>query len=372
MRPVSRTVRRSTGDSAGAPGLFRVDANTTPFGSEDATPGSRACVRVRALLGRVGRAGLPGAFWCASPFHWPFLVRSLLVRRPPGRGCPVCGCCWFFSCYFLLLLPFSPSLRPRCVLLCMFSGPTCLGPWRLVPPPFFFVFPPPFCAPRCLLLCVFSGLGCAGPWRLVAPPPLFISPPPPCCLWLFLLSGCLGPLRPPSPLFFLFFFPRYFPFFLCQLCVRGGFVCLGPSGVPPWCCPCHCSVCAGWCCVVLAVGPGCPVLSPGGSWCRASVVLCGRWTGKNQRPMGRTHWGDPADPPGQWQERYSKASGPSPARLHRGPWQTSPGAMEATGDRRAGTQSSRGSPAKQRGPATQATRMRRSYRKLAGAIPLVV
>ena len=38
------------------------------FGSEDATPGSRACVRVLALLGRVGRAGLPGAFWCASPF----------------------------------------------------------------------------------------------------------------------------------------------------------------------------------------------------------------------------------------------------------------------------------------------------------------
>ena len=28
----------------------------------------RVCVRVRALLGRVGRAGLPGAFWCASPF----------------------------------------------------------------------------------------------------------------------------------------------------------------------------------------------------------------------------------------------------------------------------------------------------------------
>ena len=88
--------------------------------------------------------------------------------------------------------------------------------------------------------------------------------------------------------------------------------------------------------------------------------------------MGRTHRGDPADPPGQWQERYSKATGPSPARLHRGPWQTSPGAMEATGDRRAGTQSRRGSPAKQSGPATQATRVRRSYRRQAGAIPLVV
>ena len=94
--------------------------------------------------------------------------------------------------------------------------------------------------------------------------------------------------------------------------------------------------------------------------------------GDRDVPMGRTHWGDPADPPGQWQERYSKATGPSPARLHRGPWQTSPGAMEATGDRRAGTQSRRGSPAKQSGPATQATRVRRSYRRQAGAIPLVV
>ena len=88
--------------------------------------------------------------------------------------------------------------------------------------------------------------------------------------------------------------------------------------------------------------------------------------------MSRTHWGDPADPPGQWQERYSKATGPSPARLHRGPWQTSPGAMEATGDRRAGTQSRRGSAAKQSGPATQTTRVGRSYLRLAGAIPLVV
>ena len=67
-----------------------------------------------------------------------------------------------------------------------------------------------------------------------------------------------------------------------------------------------------------------------------------------------------------------QATGRSLARLHRGPWQTSPGAMEATGDRRAGTQSRRGSPAKQSEPATAATRVRRSYRRLAGAIPLVV
>ena len=89
-------------------------------------------------------------------------------------------------------------------------------------------------------------------------------------------------------------------------------------------------------------------------------------------PQGQTHCGDPAGPPGQWQERYSKATGPSPARLHRGPWQTSPGAMEAANDRRVGKQPKRGSPVKQRGPATRATRVRRSYRRLTGAIPPVV
>ena len=76
---------------------------------------------VRALLGRVGRAGLPGALWCASPF--PLAALSFCFAwPPPGWGCPslfrcccrsslagVCGvwvgCClapvrvpWFFAC----------------------------------------------------------------------------------------------------------------------------------------------------------------------------------------------------------------------------------------------------------------------------------
>ena len=63
------------------------------------------------------------------------------------------------------------------------------------------------------------------------------------------------------------------------------------------------------------------------------TTRAGRETGKKQHPMGWTHWGDPADPLGQRQGRYPKAAGPSPVRLHRGQWQTSPGAMEATGDR---------------------------------------
>ena len=75
---------------------------------------------------------------------------------------------------------------------------------------------------------------------------------------------------------------------------------------------------------------------------------------------------------GQLQGGYPKGAGLSAARLHRRPWQTSPGAMETTGDRRACTQSRRGSPAKQIGPATQAKAVRRSYRRLAGAIPPMV
>ena len=184
-RPVSRTVRLATVDSAGAPGLFRVDADTAPFGSEDATPGSRVCVRVRALLGRVGRAGLLGAFWCASPFLWPFLVRSLIVRPPLGWSCSVCGCCWFF------FFTFSPSpplvVPPLCPALRVFRPRV---PWALAscrPPPLVFRPPPP----------VVSGVSCFPvAWGLCAPP-LFFSFVP-----------CFS--------FFRFFFP-----FFCQLCSAG-------------------------------------------------------------------------------------------------------------------------------------------------------
>ena len=188
----------------------------------------RTCVRVRALLGRVGRAGLPGAFWCASPFLWPFLLRSLLVRPPPGWGCPVCGCCWVFSSYFVSFPLLALVAHPLCPALPVFRPRV---PWALASCP-------PLCVPRCLLLCVFSGLGCPGPWRLVAPYPpprvlFFLScffflapsppaPPPPRCLWRFLLPGCLGPLRPPP--FFLFFVLLLF-FLLRVCCVCSGMSC---------------------------------------------------------------------------------------------------------------------------------------------------
>ena len=103
-RPVSRTVCRSTGDSPGALQLFRVDADTAPCGSEDATPGSRACVRVVALLGLVGRAGLPGAFWCALPF--PLTTLSFCFAwRPPGWGCPCLGPLFALPSPLLLFFP---------------------------------------------------------------------------------------------------------------------------------------------------------------------------------------------------------------------------------------------------------------------------
>ena len=42
------------------------------------------------FLGRVRRAGLPGAFWCASPF--PLAALSFcFARPPPGWGCPLLG-----------------------------------------------------------------------------------------------------------------------------------------------------------------------------------------------------------------------------------------------------------------------------------------
>ena len=190
------------------------------------------CVCVPCLAGSCGPAS-----W--SRFGSPHLSfgRSwfalCLIGPLRARVAPFVVVVGFF-CFFFLF-PFSSSLCPHCVLRCVFSGPGCLGPWRLTsppppPPPFFPSLPPLVCAPLSLALRVFRP---GVPWALACcSPPL--SPPPPCCLWRFPLSGCLGPLRPPSPpFFFLFFFPSFF----AGCAVRGGIVCLGPSGVPQWCCP---------------------------------------------------------------------------------------------------------------------------------------
>ena len=93
-----------------------------------------AGVRVLALCGRVGRAGLPGALWCASPF--PLAASSFCFAWPP----PGCG---------------GPPL-PRC---CCSSSLPC------APLVFFFFFvlcvrrpgPPGSCSPVCTL-CVWCGV----------------------------------------------------------------------------------------------------------------------------------------------------------------------------------------------------------------------
>ena len=191
-RPVSRTVRRSTRDSAGAPGLFCVDANTSPCRSEDATPGSRLCVRVLVRPGRVGRAGLPGAFWCASPF--PLAALSFCFAWPPrGWVCPGLGP------LFSRRLLFCFVLFSRFSVVFFLSPPLSLA---------FFGFRPRL--PWASALCVVCFVGLALPGSpcalafLVLPGrwPLFGGPPPlslaavavPCCFAPFFFSSCLRPL----------------------------------------------------------------------------------------------------------------------------------------------------------------------------------
>ena len=227
------------------------------LGRRTPRPGpARVCVR--ALLGRVGRAGLPGALWCASAFPVAGLGALFVCSAPSGLGLP---------CLRLLLgFVFSfPFLCPCCLRLSVFADPGCLGPGRLVvlrPPPFFSSCAPLSPAfvgsrpgvPRALALC--------GP--PVWPSSLLVFSPP--------------PLRP--PLFFLFsFFFRFclFWFFFLFPCpglpvVRflGWFVCPGLWGVlvcvavslgAPWLCPfCVC------CCLSRCVVVVCFVLC---------LVLCG-------------------------------------------------------------------------------------------------
>ena len=179
-RPVSRTVRRATQDSAGAPELFRVDTDNSPSGSEDATPRSRACVRALFRPGRVGRAGLPGSFWCAPPF--PLAALSFCFARPPtGWGCPLLG-------PFFALPSFPPVFPPPSLFLFFLffffrAPPLSLAffcfwrqvPWALAlcfsfspPPGLWFRIFSSFCVcPLCLWFSLVSGPGYPGTWRCV-------------------------------------------------------------------------------------------------------------------------------------------------------------------------------------------------------------
>ena len=248
-----------------------MDADTALCGSEDATPGSSVCVcACSSWLGWAGRP--PGRVLVRLNFHLAVLGALLACSAPSGKGLPRLWLLLGFS--FSSFSPSPPLLRPRCVLLCVFSGPGCLGPWRLVAPrpPLFFSFSPsPYSVcPVVSCFSCFPASGALGLGLLLPPPPppcpfFFVfcpPPPPPSCLWRFLLSGCLGCLRPPPPPFFLFFV--FFPFFsFCRLCGAG-------------------RVCASWAvgCARVCLGGAVPVVAlcalAGVLWCwlLGLAVLC--------------------------------------------------------------------------------------------------
>ena len=246
-------------------------------------PGCCVCA-CPAWPGRAGRP--PGRVLVRLTFPLAFLASLFACSAPSGLGLPCLCLLLGFLCFFLLLFPFSPLLRPRCVLLCAFSGPGCPGPWRLVPPPLFFLIPsPPSVRPVVSCFACFPAWGALGLGVLLPPPPFvfcFLPPPPPCCLWRFLLSGCLWPLRPPTPFFFssccFFFFTA-----ARLLCVFWAAVLCVPCPARSLCCARR--LCCFWWPVLLvpgvtafcwgsAGGSGCPALSFGGVcrlWCPCLV-----------------------------------------------------------------------------------------------------
>ena len=195
-----------------------------------------AGVRVLALCGRVGRAGLPGALWCASPF--PLAALSFCFAwPPPAWGCPPLSCCpcrsslpWRRALVVFLGLPLPASSCARASFVSL-AWPLAALWWFLPPPPpflclgvfvapawclgvvffffFFFLFfssPSSPVRPRCLRLSLVSGPGCPGPRRcalfallafrlsaLRALVPLSCFPPG----WCLLPVGCCPPPPPP-------------------------------------------------------------------------------------------------------------------------------------------------------------------------------
>ena len=99
-----------------------------------------AGVRVLALCGRVGRAGLPGALWCASPFHLAALS-FCFAWPPPGWGCPPLSCCpcrsslpWRRALVVFLGLPLPASSCARASFVSP-AWPLAALWWFLPPPP---------------------------------------------------------------------------------------------------------------------------------------------------------------------------------------------------------------------------------------------
>ena len=250
-RLVSRTVRRSTGDWAGAPGLFRVDADTSPAGRRTPRPGPVLVCVCSSFVARSGGPASQARF--GAPQLFPVAALSFcFARPPPGWGCPFLGL-FFFFCSFLRA-PFVSCFF-------WFPAPGALGLGALFsfPPPrpvffflflFFLSFAPPLSlaffgfrprVPWALAPCVVCSVGLlllgspcalaslvslarplAAPWWLPPPPPL------PFCVSRF--------LSPPGALGFFFSFLLPFPF--CASDVSGflWFPAPGAAGLGAVCC----------------------------------------------------------------------------------------------------------------------------------------
>ena len=118
------------------------------FGSEGATLGSHACVRVLVLLGRVGRVGLPGAVWCDSLFFWLLCPSSFLG---PLQGWCVPFVSFYLPSFFSFCFFSFSSVRPAVSCFLWFPTPGVLGPravWPLPPPLALSCFPLAFAADR--------------------------------------------------------------------------------------------------------------------------------------------------------------------------------------------------------------------------------
>ena len=146
----------------------------------NATPGSRACVRVRAFLAGSGGPASQARSGAPHSFLSPFLLLSLSARPPPGWNCPAC----VVSGVFPFLPSCAPPLSP--------AFPVC-RPWM--------------------------------PWALAS-----CGPSPPSSLFLLFFSFFFLP--PPCLLFFPGFFASFVLFFFvpCWLC-GAGLVFLGLWGV---------------------------------------------------------------------------------------------------------------------------------------------
>ena len=158
------------------------------------------------------------------------------------------GCSWFALCLF---------------------GPLRAGvALYVVVPDFFFLFPlsPLVAASLCPALRVFRP---RVPWALAScrPPPLSFWAPPPLLSLAFPAFRLPEASAPPPPFFFPLFlvfpFSICFSFFLAGCAVRGGFVCLGPSGCA--------RVCLGGAVPAVAL---CALAAVAWCWLLGLAVLC--------------------------------------------------------------------------------------------------